>query len=94
MKKGLQSVGILIHIIAVLTVWGLFSLPVIFYYRSREGSSVQYINDLTDFFESLRGICLPKNISSNGVCELNTTSEFLANVTKVYTHEEVIHLYV
>ena len=84
MMKGPQVIGILIHIIAVLTVWVLFLLPVIFYYRSREGGSIQYINDLTNFFQSLKGICLPKSISSNEVCELNTTSEFLANVTKVY----------
>ena len=58
----------------------------IFYYRSKEGGSIQYINDLTDFFESLRGICLPKNISFNESCQGDL------NITKVSVNESEVHM--
>ena len=88
MKKGLQSIGILIHIIAVLTVWGLFSLPVIFYYRSREGSSIEYLSDLSDYF--FKGATLEGNSSfnetlSNELCQgvWNKTLDLSVNVSLV-----------
>ena len=90
--KGPQVIGILIHIIAVLTVWGLFSLPVIFYYHTKEGDSIEYLSELNNFIESLRAsrFCLPNNnISFNedinfelcqGVFNLNLS----VNVPMVY----------
>ena len=87
-RPKLEHVGIVIHIIAVLVVWILFLLPVIFYYRSREGSSIGYLSDLSDYL--FKGTTLEGNSSfnetlSNELCQgvWNKTLDLSVNVSLV-----------
>ena len=86
-RPKLEHVGIVIHIIVVLAVWVLFLLPVIFYYRSREGGSIEYLSNLSNF-QNLEGFCpLASNDSTvcqgRGVGNVNGTLDLSANASNV-----------